>query len=69
MLSALPSAGGALDLNLHFHMLFLEGVYVERPDGALTFRWVKAPCGAELTVPASRFAGRVGRFLERQGLL
>jgi len=62
--------GGALNLNLHFHMLFLDGVYVERPpDGALAFRWVKAPTSAELTALAGRIAGRVGRFLERQGLL
>ena len=44
-------------------------MYVERPDGSLTFRWVKAPTGAELTALAGRIAGRVGRFLERQGLL
>jgi hypothetical protein len=43
--------GGALNLNLHFHMLFLDGVYVERPDGSLTFRWVKAPTDAEFSVP------------------
>jgi hypothetical protein len=61
--------GGALNLNLHFHMLFLDGVYVERPDGALSFRWVKAPTSAELSALAARIAGRVGRFLERQGLL
>jgi len=30
---------------------------------------VKAPTGAELTALASRIASRVGRFLERQGLL
>ncbi len=35
--------GSALNLNVHFHMLFLDGVYVERPDGSLRFRWVKAP--------------------------
>ena len=35
--------GSALNLNLHFHMLFLDGVYVERPAGAVRFRWVKAP--------------------------
>ena len=60
---------GALNLNLHFHMLFLDGVYVERPDGALSFRWVKAPTSAELSAPAGRIAHRVERFLERQGLL
>jgi hypothetical protein len=61
--------GSALNLNLHFHMLFLDGVYLERPDGSLTFRWVKAPTGAELTALASSIAQRVSRFLERQGLL
>jgi hypothetical protein len=61
--------GGALNLNLHFHMLFLDGVYVEAPDGTLSFRWVKAPTSAELSALAGRIAGRVGRFLERQGLL
>ena len=61
--------GSALNLNVHFHMLFLDGVYVERPDGSLLFRWVKAPTSAELTRLAHTIAHRVGRFLERQGLL
>ncbi|MEJ2686489.1 MAG: transposase zinc-binding domain-containing protein, partial [Gammaproteobacteria bacterium] len=39
--------GGALNLNIHFHMLFLDGVYVARPDGSIRFRWVKAPTGQE----------------------
>ena len=50
-------------------MLFLDGVYVERPEGSLALRWVKAPTGAELSALASSIAERVGRFLERQGLL
>ncbi len=50
-------------------MLFLDGVYVERPDGSLRFRWVKAPTSAELTGLAQTLARRVGRFLERRGLL
>lgn len=60
---------GALNLNVHFHMLFLDGVYVEGPEGARSFRWVKAPTGVELTALASRIAERVGHFLERRGLL
>ncbi len=40
--------GSALNLTIHFHMLFVDGVYVERPDGLLRFRWVKAPTSAEL---------------------
>lgn len=50
-------------------MLFLDGVYVELPDGSLRFRSVKAPTGAELTPLAQTLARRVARFLERQGLL
>ena len=61
--------GGALNLNVHFHMLFLDGVYVERPGGAVRFRLVRAPTSAELTHLAHVIAHRVGRFLERQGLL
>ena len=57
--------GSALNLNIHFHMLFLDGVYV---DGG-KFRWVKAPTSAELTQLAHAIAQRIGRFLERQGLL
>ena len=50
-------------------MLFLDGVYVERPDGSLRFRWVKAPSGAELTRLTQTLARRIGRHLERQGLV
>lgn len=35
----------------------------------MRFRWVKAPTRAELTRLADTIAPRVGRFLERQGLL
>jgi hypothetical protein len=59
----------ALNLNLHFHMLFLDGVYVEHPAGAVRFCWVKAPTSAELSALAQRIAQRVGRYLEMQGLL
>ena len=61
--------GSALNLNVHFHMLCLDGVYIERPDGSLRFRWVKAPSGAELTRLTQTLARRIGRYLERQGLL
>ncbi len=50
-------------------MLFLDGVYIERPDGSLRFRWVKAPSGAELSRLTQTLARRIGRHLERQGLL
>ena len=61
--------GSALNLNIHFHMLFLDGVYVDRVDESVGFRWAKAPTSAELTQLTHTLASRVGRFLERQGLL
>jgi hypothetical protein len=61
--------GSALNLNVHFHMLFLDGVYVDGPHGLARFRWVKAPTSGELTRLAHTIAHRVGRFLERKGQL
>lgn len=61
--------GSVLNLNIHFHMLFLDGVYIDTRHGAARFRWVHAPSSAELTQLAHTIAHRVGRFLERQGLL
>ena len=62
--------GSALNMNIHFHMLFLDGVYVDSANGSSPrFRWVKAPTSAELTHLTHTIARRVGRFLERQGLL
>ncbi|MDC9197232.1 transposase [Escherichia coli] len=61
--------GSALNLNVHFHMLFLDGVYVEQSHGSARFRWVKAPTTPELTQLTHTIAHRVGRYLERQGLL
>ena len=57
----------ALNLNLHFHMLFLDGVYVVGAHGKVErFRSVRAPTTPEL---AHTIARRVGGFLQRQGLL
>ena len=62
--------GSALNLNIHFHMLFLDGVYGNGPNvPPLQFRQVKAPSGIELTQLTHTIATRVGRYLERQGLL
>ncbi len=61
--------GSALNLNIHFHMLFLDGVYIDGPDTSARFRWVKAPTSAELSQLAHAIACRVGRYLERRGLL
>ena len=62
--------GSALNLNIHFHMLFLDGVYIDGEAGSPPrFRWVKAPTSDELTRLTHTIARRIGRVLERHGLL
>jgi hypothetical protein len=60
--------GSALNLNIHFHMLFLDGVYAGGA-GSAKFRWVKAPTSSELNQLTHTIAQRLARYLERQGLL
>ena len=62
--------GSALNLNVHLHMLFLDGAYVDNKYGAaLRFQWIKSPTSEELAKLTHTIAKRIGRFLERQGLL
>jgi hypothetical protein len=63
--------GSALNLNVHLHMLYLDGVYVEDNNygSAMRFQWIKAPSHAELSRLTYTIAKRIGRYLERQGLL
>jgi hypothetical protein len=62
--------GSALNLNIHFHMLFLDGVYVTGTKGANAhFHRVNEPSSGELTQVVHKIAHRVGRYLERQGWL
>ena len=62
--------GGAINLNVHFHMLFLDGAYVENKYGsAVCFQRIKSPTSEELARLTHTIGKRIGRFLERQGLL
>ena len=67
--------GGALNLNVHFHMLWLDGVYedtTERPQQPLRkprLHRVRAPTSAQLTELAGKIAHRVCRHLTRTGWL
>ena len=59
-----------MNLNIHFHMLFLDGAYIDgATETAARFRWDTAPTSEELAYLVQRIARRVGRFLEREGLL
>ena len=41
--------GSALNLNLHFHVLFIDGVFSPKSNGDLRFHRVNAPTSKELT--------------------
>jgi hypothetical protein len=69
LLTQVQRFGSALNLNIHWHMLFLDGVYTERANGSLRFHRVAAPTGEELSQLVHRLAQRIGWHLERQSLL
>jgi hypothetical protein len=60
--------GDALGLNLHFHSLVLDGIYVADDQGRITFRPVTPPSDAEVERVAGRIRRSVGKLLERRGL-
>jgi len=60
--------GSALNSNVYFHMLFLDGVYAEDVRGKLRFHRVKASTQEELLHLAHTLSHRFARFLERWGL-
>jgi ribosomal protein S27E len=55
--------GSALNLNIHFHILFLDGVYVHRDNRPPRFQRVKAPDKGELEELVQLISQRVGRCL------
>ena len=61
--------GSALKVNIHFHIVFLDGVYVCRDDRPPRFQRGKAPYKSELEELVQLISQRLGRCLERQGLL
>jgi len=63
--------GSAINLNLHFHCVFLEGVYRDRTDQGSKPRFVKAepPSDADIAVVVQKISHRVMRKLRQLGYL
>ena len=63
--------GSAINLNLHFHCVFLEGVYLDRTEAGLNPRFVKAepPSDADIAKSLQKISHRVIRKLRRLGYL
>ena len=59
--------GSALNLNLHFHMLFIDGVFSPKSNGELRFHRANAPTSNELNALVATLSERVARYLERRG--
>lgn len=59
--------GGALNLNVHFHSLVMDGVFVESPEG-LMFKALPPPSQRELETLLESIVTRVERLLVRRGL-
>lgn len=57
----------ALWLNVHFHSLFLDGVFVREDDGALEFQELDEPSPEQVAEVAARTAKRVIKLLEKAG--
>ena len=62
--------GSALNLNVHFHMVLLDGVYVTGGEAATpVFRQVRGPTPAERQALVQQISERLCRYLLREGLL
>ena len=63
--------GSALNLNLHFHVIFLEGVYVDRTAQGLQPRFVQGepPTNADIAAVVQKISRRVLRTLRQLGYL
>src|SRR3990167_4497084 len=62
--------GSALNLNIHFHMLFLDGVYeVDSACGTGKFHAIETPLSGEMQRLLQRISERIARLLEREGYL
>jgi hypothetical protein len=63
--------GSALNLHLHFHILFLEGVYLDRTEASLKPRFltVEPPSDADVANVIQKISHRVIRKLRHLGYL
>jgi hypothetical protein len=58
----------ALNLDIHFHMLVLDGAYLVGTEPSV-FRRIEPPRQEQLQALVERVAERIGRAREHQGLL
>jgi hypothetical protein len=67
----LQRAGGSLNANLHYHLIVMEGVFLDRTDQGLKPRFIKGepPSDADVADVIQKISRRVIRTLRRLGYL
>ena len=60
--------GSSLNLNIHFHMLFLEGVIIQKRERT-NFKRVKAPSHRDIECIVHTISHRIATYLEKAGLI
>src|SRR6266511_3863250 len=63
--------GSAINVNVHDHVVFLEGIYLDRPDQGLKPRFLQGdpPSDADITAVVQKISRRVIRKLRQLGYL
>lgn len=62
--------GGSINLNVHFHQLYLDGVYELDADGRpAEFHITKAPTRSEIGQILQEIIARITKHLEKRGLI
>jgi Putative transposase/Transposase zinc-binding domain len=64
---AIQRTDSALRLNVHLHVLALDGAYVREPEGALVFHALPTPSSKEVADIARRTAQRLGSAFQARG--
>mgnify|MGYP003966953893 FL=1 len=59
--------GGALNLNVHFHSIFMDGVYYENEKGNLVFREI-IPSSSDICKLVEKIKVRINRSFVRRGV-
>ena len=62
--------GGSINLNIHFHQLYLDGVYELDDEGKpSTWRMTNAPTRPELNEVLNKIILRITKLLEKKGII
>jgi hypothetical protein len=62
-LTVVQRFGSSLNLNVHFHVIAMDGVYAEQPDGTMLFHPLPAPSDEDIARLARAVCRKVTRYL------